>query len=1007
MKFINGASTDHLTVTILLTVEVPIRCKATTASPSLQSPLLFACCRPKSSASSIDSVLKPLVDPAHKTGTKPQKIKLCLAGASSLADHSTESLLTSGTAADKIGTRGRYLATSLSVLPPRVSTKIRLARDVLVVRTVDDAKLSSGLIGTGAFAANSRYPEVRCIRYTGPGPSVRNKYPGRDPMLGIIAATLGCDVSVYTGPRPYTSSCPPTLGDVATVRTGSTLPRLTTVHTEIHVTNCNYLVTRTNQYTQRMVRDSVQLETAVNTISHEYLLEFTSEYGIPKMLHPELPGPGDRIVDFPEGKGTIRYTYPNCCGLADKYFQRRDAGEWYLLRRSCEGAGYASYPHPKTTEDVTVLGRNKSQILSGDEVYPTFHYDDDRDGLIHTPNPTKVKTGSRPRAPYEVPLLTLTSSRVIEMDEPAVATDSSGVPSTIEKSLLDFANEGEASDQGTAAPEIPPPEDVPATAAPGVGQAEEAVAAEPSVAREIRKRGHDRVDANAPPKSLQRDHADLRPSGSSHGRKSLAAMQLCLASNVFVSEGAPANVSDPDPLSFADAPSHPPVDVAQSPPSVVAAKDPESENASSPTEVRSPGSVYRLEWGVTNGNLLDTPEACQDLVDHVAPSGYFFELCHMRNEDFLRQYNVNLARQVALGSQLRLRFEQETKLLRKSVAQVARRDKRIEARELEIKNIEARLETEADMKRAAEDMSAGLIKELEDMRARFSDLQVSHGQLSHQVASLKEQVSGEEKLKAAFEKFKQYENERIERWCAELDAHLDALSINFDEELYPHMLTTITCRRWVIGHGLRLAMMKCAESLEMRQAFTDVVSAGVAKGMSEGLKHEVEHGRAQLTVESIEAYDLEAEAKFVAAFQSLKDLKYPLLDQLEGLKDAPMDVIMAALYLESDTGGDAPQYIRDLRPSSSQLAIPVYPKARDPRNPWAYKKEIKLSDAIAVNIIRAEKKKKCRIVCRTHGVGSAHHARSDGVPMSVPTVVPQGLALLLVDAATQTDLEDA
>nr|GEZ09310.1 hypothetical protein [Tanacetum cinerariifolium] len=51
-----------------------------------------------------------------------------------------------------------------------------------------------------------------------------------------------------------------------------------------------------------MVRDSVQLETAVNTITHEYLLEFTSEYGISEMLRPELPGPGDRIVDFSEGK---------------------------------------------------------------------------------------------------------------------------------------------------------------------------------------------------------------------------------------------------------------------------------------------------------------------------------------------------------------------------------------------------------------------------------------------------------------------------------------------------------------------------------------------------------------------------------------------------------------------------------------------------------------------------------------------------------------------------------
>nr|GEV70837.1 RNA-directed DNA polymerase, eukaryota [Tanacetum cinerariifolium] len=541
--------------------------------------------------------------------------------------------------------------------------------------------------------------------------------------------------------------------------------------------NSRYLGVRCIRYTGpgpsvRMVRDSVQLETTVNTISHEYLLEFTSEYGIPEMLHPELPGPRNRIVDFPEGKVEM-----------------------------------------------------------------------DLFSLIRAPNPTKVKTESRPRGPHEVPLLTLTASRVIEMDEPAVATDSSGV---IEKSPLDFAHEDGASDQGTAAPEMPPPEDVPATAAPGVGQAEEAVAAEPPVARESRKRCHDGVDVNAPPKSLRRDHADLRPSCSSHGGKSLAAMQLCLASNVFVSEGAPADVSDPDPLSFVDAPSHHPVDVAQSSQGIAAVGDPESENVSSPVEVGSPGSVYHPEWGVTNGSLLDTPEACQDLV--------------------------------------------------------ARRDKRIEARELEIKNLEALLETEADMKRAAEDKSAGLIKELEDMRARFSDLQVSHGQLSQQVASLKEQVSGEEKLKAAFKEFKRYEDERVERRCTELDARLDALSIEFEEELYPHMLTAIAGRRWVVGHGLCLAMMKCAESLEMRQAFADVVSVGVVKGTSEGLKHGVEHGQAQLTIESIEAYDPEAEAEFVAALQSLKDLKYPLLDQLEGL-DAPMDVIMAALYFESDTGG--------------------------------------------------------------------------------------------------------
>nr|GEX00864.1 hypothetical protein [Tanacetum cinerariifolium] len=311
-----------------------------------------------------------------------------------------------------------------------------------------------------------------------------------------------------------------------------------------------------------------------------------------------------------------------------------------------------------------------------------------------------------------------------------------------------------------------------------------------------------------------------------------------------------------------------------------------------------------------------------------------------------------------MGSQLRLRFEKEAKLLKKFVAQVARRDKRIQARENEIKNLETLLEAETDMKKAAKNKSAKLSKELESMRALFSDLQVSNNLLSQQVSTLQDQVMGEEKLKAAFEKFKRYENDRVKQRCAELDARLDALSIDFDEELYPHMLTAIADRRWVTGRGLRLAVMKCDESTELRQAFADVVSAGIAKGMSEGLKHEVEHGKAKLDLEAIESYDPKAEAKYITALHALKNLKYPLVDQLESLKDAPMDMIMASLHLKSDTEDDAPQWIRELRPSSSQLTILVYPEARDLMDPWACKEEILLADAIAANVSRVEKKKK-------------------------------------------------
>ncbi|GJX78994.1 hypothetical protein Tco_0327143, partial [Tanacetum coccineum] len=76
--------------------------------------------------------------------------------------------------------------------------------------------------------------------------------------------------------------------------------------------------------------------------------------------------------------------------------------------------------------------------------------------------------------------------------------------------------------------------------------------------------------------------------------------------------------------------------------------------------------------------------------------------------------------------------------------------------------------------------------------------------------------TGEERIKAAFEEFKKYEDDRVNSRCAKIDARLDALSIDFDEELYPHMLTAIAGRQWLIGHDLCLSVMKCVESMELR-----------------------------------------------------------------------------------------------------------------------------------------------------------------------------------------------
>ncbi|GJS83239.1 hypothetical protein Tco_0749780 [Tanacetum coccineum] len=812
-----------------------------------------------------------------------------------------------------------------------------------------------------------------------------------------------------------------------------------------------------------MGRDTITLEQAVSIISQEYLQLFCSDYFIPESLHPELPGLEDAIVNFPEGKINIyckffeftNYRIPVTQFLFDLlgHYQihlsqlsvigwmsfakhpRKDTPQCYVkpldslknwnnrffwvdervfptpvawrssaprdnkpTADSYSEADVATLNTHRTSfgqqpEDLLCLVGISRNYFFPEDQYPMFLYDNDQggDGSIWSDQEPEPQDEGR-----------YASSCCSRGTAVASHRNSGGKygrdthyfnfdrdPSAMEKSPLDFADEDVQTDvMGEHQTDNPISTTVPQREQPAAESAATEVPLETNLEQEVLTMG--------PPINKRRRKRDRGETGSNAPSKVLRTERGTAADT--------QSVSEPEPLSFAVPRPTPEPDVAQSS-KTAAVEDEDTEKSSSFTSMGGPpDDIYQPSWGITNSCRLDNPLVCQELVDHIIPPGCFSEMRHLPSEDFLSQYNINLARQVALGSQLRLRFEQESKLLKKSVAKIGRREQKIQVQDDKIKNLESLIEAESDMKRAAEAKNETLTKELEDLRAHFSKLQVDSEQLTQQVATLQAQVTGEEKIKAAFEEFKQLEDKRVEQRCAEMDARLDALSIDFDEELYPHMLTAIAGRRWMIGHGLRLAVMKCAESMELRQAFADVVTAGIAKGLSDGLRDGVEHGKAGLDLASLEGHDPEANEKFTAALQALKDLKYPLVDELEQLKDAPIDCIMASLHLESDTGEDAPPEVRNLGPCTSQLKIPVYPEVRDPRNPWAVRKEILLEDAIATNISRAEKKKKSRVVCRTHGVSSAHHARSDGVPVSVP-VVPQGLQIVLMDASTQTDLD--
>ncbi|GKC42069.1 hypothetical protein Tco_1059791 [Tanacetum coccineum] len=282
-----------------------------------------------------------------------------------------------------------------------------------------------------------------------------------------------------------------------------------------------------------------------------------------------------------------------------------------------------------------------------DDQYPEFLCDDDQVmdlfSLIRNSNPTKVKIGTRPRAAHEVPLLTATANRVVAMEETPSGSASAGPPSAVEKLPLDFADEN-----------VPPP----------ISEEEKTENPIPThTAYKRQKRDVDEVKENAPAKVLRMDHVSIRPERSTCGGKSTAAPM----------EG----VSEPDPLSFSQLQPNLEQDIAQSSKKAAVPEGQDSgKSASFTSMVEPPEGIYQLGWGVTNECRLDTPAACQDLVDHLVPPGYFSVLRHIPNEDFLSQYNVNLAQQVAMGSQLRLRFEQETRLLKKAVARNPKKDRK-------------------------------------------------------------------------------------------------------------------------------------------------------------------------------------------------------------------------------------------------------------------------------------------------------------------------------------------
>ncbi|GJR71646.1 hypothetical protein Tco_0084011 [Tanacetum coccineum] len=159
---------------------------------------------------------------------------------------------------------------------------------------------------------------------------------------------------------------------------------------------------------------------------------------------------------------------------------------------------------------------------------------------------------------------------------------------------------------------------------------------------------------------------------------------------------------------------------------------------------------------------------------------------------------------------------------------------------------------------------------------------------------------------------------------AEIDADFTRCCMRFQESFHPHLLNVIAGRRWLLTHGVKLLLVKCLNSNEYMEALGHAFGRAIEKGMQEGLAAGIEHGQAGRCLADLEAYIPSAEDDFNSAIRDLRDLNFPLLQELSNKKDASTWEIMDLLRLDdivAETLGMA-----DLQPDADQLMVPIHHK---------------------------------------------------------------------------------
>nr|GFA70200.1 hypothetical protein [Tanacetum cinerariifolium] len=249
-------------------------------------------------------------------------------------------------------------------------------------------------------------------------------------------------------------------------------------------------------------------------------------------------------------------------------------------------------------------------------------------------------------------------------------------------------------------------------------------------------------------------------------------------------------------------------------------------------------NVYMPQWSVSNGSRLDNGRIYREMVDEFVRPKFFALIRGMKHDQLFTEEKRRLGSVVEEKNQL------------------------LKAREEEIKNLKAQM----------------LLKEAEAAKAIRLRAEASNFKAVEK--SLRDEVSALNGHNTILEK----EHHALDVKVTDLEAAVVSKERELTEmpSLLPSSLKmTTSLIRWILTYGMKLAIVKCLDSLEYVSALGITISKAIQKGMQVRLVARITHGKEGQVLTDVAAYKPFTEIDYVSALQQLQSVNFPLLEELK------------------------------------------------------------------------------------------------------------------------------